>query len=160
MREKKSESFVKLPRELLENPLWMDLRMTYQKVFLTILQHCCYQDRDFSINHNLVRIKKGQLCASIRGIVDLCNKGVRFKEDLIDKNIVERSVSLFIQLQLVRQEVRHGKTVLSILLPGYYEQEENETETGSETKVRQNRDTNEEREEREEYKAESGWDEK
>lgn len=146
------EGFVKLPRSLINDSKWKGLREKYKKVFLTILCHCSYQQRKFSILHNLVTIYPGQLCISIRGLVDLCNDGIRFKEDLVDKNIVERAVSLFTTLDFVRQEVRHGKTIITITFPEIYEHFQNISETASETKVRQNRDTNEERKESKEIR--------
>lgn len=146
------KGFVKLPRSLLLDARWQSMRMKYQKVFLTILQHASYSQKTYDIRTNLVTIGPGQLCVSIRQLVELCNEGVKYNDDKVDKNIIERSVSLFTKFGLVRQEVRHGKCVLTITYPEIYEQFKNVSEKACETRPRLDRDINEEREESKEVK--------
>lgn len=146
------EGFIKLPRSLLNDPHWKGMRSKYQKVFLILLFHTSYTQKSYSIGANLVTIGPGQFCTSIRTLVDLCNEGVKFKEDCVDKNIVERSVSLFTKIGFVRQEVRHKKSIFTITYPELYEHFQSQSETQSETKPRHNRDTNEERKERKDMK--------
>jgi hypothetical protein len=141
------EGFIKLPRSLLTDPIWKGMRDKYRKVFITLLIHTSYKKNSFGIGSNRIKIEPGQFCTSIRNLVDLCNDGVRFKEDLVDKNIVERSVSLFTRVGLVRQEVRHQKSILTITQPELYKHFQIQCETQSETEPRHNRDTNEERKE-------------
>lgn len=142
------EGFVKLPRSLLNDPNWQRMRLKYKMVFLTLLNHTSYTQRTYSISTNLITIGPGQFCTSIRNLVDLCNQGVIFNEDKIDKNIVERSVSLFTKVGLVRQEVRHKKCIFTITYPELYDHFKKQSETQTETRPRHNRDTNEERKER------------
>ena len=138
------DGYIKIPRSLLNNPIWQGCREKYKKVFLTILLNVSYREQTFSIGDKIIEIKPGQFCTSLLNLVELCNKGVRFKEDKIDKNIVERSVSLFTRCQLLRQEVRHGKSVITITHPEIYNFYNFNSETRSETKPRQNRDIKEE----------------
>jgi len=144
------QRFFQIPKSLSEDPRWKGMRLKYQKVLIILLEHCCYYEQKFNINGILIQLAKGQICASYRQLMDWCNDGVSFKQDLIDKNIVERAVSLFFKIQIARHEVRHGKSIITITLPGYYEERKNQSETPSETRVRHDRDINEESEERKE----------
>ena len=145
--------FTKLPRSLTEDPRWLSMRLKYQKVFLTLLRKCYFSKSKFSIDGNIIEILPGQICVSLRQLVDWCNEGVVYKEDKIDKNIVERSVSLFFKIRIARHEVRHGRSVITITIPGYYEENKNETETPTETQPRHNRDSKEDDKEEKEYIA-------
>lgn len=142
--------FIKIPRSLFQNAHWQGMRSKYQKVFLTILFHTSHKKKSFSIGENLIEILPGQFCTSIRNLMDLCNEGVKYKEDKIDKNIIERAVSLFTKIGFVRQEVRHKKSILTITYPGIYDEEKKTTETATETRPRHDRDIKEEDREREE----------
>lgn len=146
------EGFVKLPRSLFNDPNWKGMREKYRRVFLVLLFHTSFTEKSFGIGANLITIGPGQFCTSIRNLVDLCNDGIKFKDDKVDKNIVERAVSLFTKIGLVRQEVRHGKSVLTITQRELYDHFQKQSETGSETRPRLDRDTNEERKEREDMK--------
>lgn len=146
------EGFVKLPRSLWNDPQWKSCRAKYKLVFMTLLFNASYTQKTFNISNNLVSIGPGQFCMSMRNLIDLCNEGIKFKEDKVDKNIIERSVSLFIKIGFVRQEVRHGKSVFTITYPELYEHFQKQSETDSETIPRQHRDINEERKEREDLK--------
>lgn len=144
-----SQGFVILPRSLWNDVRWIGCKEKYKKVFLTILMNCAFKPTEFNIDNNIVKIEVAQFCISFRDLAELCNKGVRFKADKIDKNIVERSVSLFLQFGFVRHEVRHDKSIITITYKEIYDQFKNASETSSETRPRHNRDTNEELEERE-----------
>ena len=146
------EGFVKLPRSLWNDPQWKSCRAKYKLVFMTLLFNASYTQKTFNISNNLVSIGPGQFCTSMRNLIDLCNEGIKFKDDKVDKNIIERSVSLFIKIGFVRQEVRHGKSVFTITYPELYEHFQKQSETDSETIPRQHRDINEERKERKEIK--------
>ncbi len=146
------KGFVKIPRSFWNDPQWKSCREKYKKVFMTLLFNASYTQKTFNISNNLVSIEPGQFCTSMRNLIDLCNEGINFKDDKVDKNIIERSVSLFIKIGFVRQEVRHGKSVFTITYPELYEHFKKQSETESETIPRHNRDINEERKEREEVK--------
>jgi hypothetical protein len=141
--------YIQIPRSLFNDPHWKSMRTKYQKVFMTILLHAAWSKKKYSINGNLIEIQPGQFCTSIRNLVDLCNDGVKFKEDQVDKSLVERAVSVFTKVQFVRHELRHKKSIFTITFPGIYDNLKNITETPIETTSRHHRDINEERKERE-----------
>ena len=141
-----------IPRSVSSDPRYKSARLKYQKVLLTILENAAFSKTKYAIGTHLIEIEIGQLCISIRGLVDLCNQDVKFKEDLVDKNVVERASHFFRECGFVRQEVRHGKILLTVTIPEFYERKKKESETPSETLVRLNRDTKEERKERKEIK--------
>jgi hypothetical protein len=138
------QGFIKVPRSLLNDPRWNGMRLKYRHVFLILLARCYWKKTKYNVRGNIIELEKGQICVSYRQLVDWCNQEMSFKEDYVDKNIVERAVSVFFQFQIARHEVRHGKMVITITIPGYYGEEKNETETLSETKPRHNRDIKEE----------------
>jgi hypothetical protein len=146
------EGFIKLPRSLFNDPNWKGMREKYRRVFVVLLFHTSFTQRSFGIGANTITIGPGQFCTSIRNLVELCNDGIKYKDDKVDKNIVERAVSLFTKVGLVRQEVRHGKSILTITQRELYEHFQRQTETVSETRPRLDRDTNEERKEGKEIK--------
>ena len=84
--------------------------------------------------------------------MDLCNQGVKHQEDLVDKNIIERSIAFWVKCGFVRQEVRHGKTIITITVREFYKKGEYPYETGCETLPRQDRDTKVTREQNKERK--------
>lgn len=137
-------SFIKIPRSLFNDPRWKGMREKYKKVFFTLLFHASFTKKTYAIGPNLITINPGQFCTSIRNLMELCNDEVKYQEDKVDKNIVERSVSLFTKFGLVRHEVIHGKSVITITQRELYDHFQNQCDTASETKVRLNRDTNEE----------------
>lgn len=139
------EGFVKFPRSLWNDPQWKSCRPKYKQVFMTLLFNASYTQKSHSISGNVITLMPGQFCVSMRKLIELCNEGIRFSEDKIDKNIIERSVSLFTKIGFVRHELRHAKSLFTITHPDLYDHFLNQSETDSETKVRQNRDTNEER---------------
>lgn len=150
------EGYVKVPRSLWKNPIWQGCREKYKKVFMTLLFTAHFRKRTVSYQNNPIELLPGQHCASMRELVDLCNDGVRFKEDRVDKNIVERAVSLFTKIGLVRHDTSHGISLFTIVYGNIFDQ----VETASETGPRQDRDSpplptyiQEEREEREEYSS-------
>ena len=140
--------FVQLPRFLLEDPRWNGIKIKYRHVLFTILKKCVWKKTAHNIHGNVIYLEPGQLAVSYRQLVEWCNEDVCFKEDHVDKNLVERAVSVFLKFQIVRQHVRHQKMILTVTLPGYYEEKKNQTETACETEPRQYRDIKEESEEK------------
>lgn len=136
-----------IPRSITSDPRYQGARLKYKHVLHILLEHAAFRKTKYAIGTNLIDIEIGQFCVSVRGLIDLCNKGIKFKEDKVDKNTIERASHFWSTCGFVRQEVRHGKTILTITIPEVYIKEKQEGETASETKVRLNRDTNEERKE-------------
>ena len=138
-----NSGFFSFPRSISSDPRYKGARLKYQKVLHVILENAAFRKTTYSIGSNLINIEVGQLCISVRGLVDLCNKEVKFKEDLIDKNIVERASHFWRSCQFVRQEVRHGKIIITVTVKEFYTKQKTESETASETLPRLNRDTKE-----------------
>ena len=99
--------YIKIPRSLLKDPLWIDLSLESQHVFLVLLDHVCYRPRKFDDHGHLIDIEVGQICISERDLVKLCNKGMtRIK--------VQRSLVRLRLCRFLSQEVRHKKSIISI----------------------------------------------
>lgn len=138
-----NQGYIRIPRSLLRDPLWLGLPSTYQRVYLTILENVVYKDTTQNAFGKLIHLKPGQMLTTIRRLVILCE----CRE--IDRNIVDRSLKRFFELGFSRQDSRHGKTVITITRDDICEL----CETRFETRSRQDRDIKEEREERKEENA-------
>lgn len=152
-----NSGYFTIPRDLEKNPLYQSARLKYKIVLQTILSAASYKKCQHSIGGDLFEIDIGQVSISIRRIVELCNQNVRWKEDHVDKNIVERAIDYFCKCQIVRQEVRHKRNIISVLLPGYCIQNISKSETASETKPRHNRDINKESKESKEVEKDKSF---
>lgn len=132
-----NEGFIKLPRSLLKDPLWKDLPLSYQHVFLVILEHVCYRPQKFDDHGHIIELQIGQMCASLREIRKLCGKYIKLWD-------VERGIDKLILCQFVRQEVRHRKSIITITHLDTYNIILNECATTSGTNLRQTCDINKE----------------
>lgn len=123
--------FVQVYRDLLLNPSFVGLPPSYRCVLFTLFAQAswapCQQD-DHGV---LVDLLPGQFMCTIRHLADISNVG---------KNDAERSLKKFVDLKIVRLEVRHLKTVITILSGLKF----NSVETTLETTKRQDRDIKEE----------------
>lgn len=133
MSEKKIIPHIRIPRSLLDDPIWEELTPIQQHVFNVILKNVCYFPRKFDDSGVLIDLEPGQMCVSIRRIQELCHAS-------ISKNDVERSIKKLILCQIVRQEVRHRKSIITIAHSDTYELIINAGETRSETNLRRSRD--------------------
>jgi len=133
-----------IPRSVTSDPRYKSARLKYKHVLHIILENAAFTSTTHAIGVDLIQIKVGQFCTSERNLVDICNEGVKFKEDLVDRNIVTRAAHFWARCQYLRQQVIHGKTLLTVLIPEFYNRNKNQSEPESETKVSQNRATKEE----------------
>ena len=152
MSEETVERFIKIPRELFEDPNWKGMRLKYQKLFLLILEHVSYRTRIYKHNGNSITVFPGQLCISFRRLAELFNEDVKWKDERIDAPLVQRAVSVFTKFGFSIQETIHGIMRLSITQRELYEHFKKQTDTPSDTQPIHNRYTNEERKERKEVK--------
>ncbi len=136
-----NNSFVQIFRDLLRDPSVTSLPPSYRCVLFTLLDYACYSPCKQDDHGLLIDLLPGQFMCTIRGLADLANVG---------KNDAERSLAKFVDLKIVRQEVRHKKTIVTILWGLKIEK----SETQSETKKRQERDTKEEQQENKNIKEE------
>jgi len=147
-----TEGFILIPRTLLIDPNWKGMRLKYQRLYLLLIENASYRERDFSYNGNPIKIKKGQVCISLRRLVDLYNEGVKYKEERVDLPLVQRAVSVFTKFGLSIHESIHGITLFTLTQSDVYEHFNRQTDTPSDTESIRNRYTNEKRKEREDVK--------
>lgn len=124
--------YIKLPRCLLDDPLWIDLSLEDQHVFLILLQHVCYKPRKFDDHGHLIELNPGQICITERDLVKLCNKKMtRIK--------VQRSLVRLRLCRFMSQEVRHKKSIITITHSSTYELINNIFEPTNEPNLSQTR---------------------
>lgn len=115
---KENPSFLKIYRAHVESYLFQSSRLKYKHVLQTIWYNIRYKEGTYYSNGKIIQVMPGQLCISLRDLVDLCNKNVKFKDDMVDKNTVERALShFFLTCQFVRHEVRHGVSIITVIEP-------------------------------------------
>jgi hypothetical protein len=129
-----SSGFIKLPRSLLQDPLWKSLPYTYRHIFLTILEHAVWKPTKVNDHGKIIDLKPGQLLTTLRLLVKLCD------EPDINKRLIERALVKFNLLDFSGHEVGQKKTVITITRKDIVELWG--TENG--TKVGQTRDIKEE----------------
>lgn len=122
--------FIKLPRSLLEDPLWKSLPYTYRHVYLTILANVVFKPTiqdDFGV---LISLSPGQFLTTERELVRLCD------EPDIDKSLVHRALEKFKKLNFSNQTSNHKKTIITIsradileLIEPNFEPNSNQTRT-------------------------------
>ncbi len=139
----KSGYFI-IPRSVTSDDRYKGARLKYQKVLHILFENVAYSPTTHGIGTETINIAIGQFCVSERHLVKICNEEVKFKEDLLDKNIIHRAVHFWCKCGFVRQEVIHDKTLLTITVPDFYKREKTQSEPASEPEVNQNRTTKEE----------------
>lgn len=137
------KGFLALSREFLEDPSFNGMRISYQRLLLIMAREAVWKKTKWDISHNEIWLMPGQLCASFKWLAEKYNEDLRFDEDKIDKALVQRAVSVFLQLRFAIQESIHGKSVFTILMPMTYVSSELEADTETDTKPIRNRYANE-----------------
>lgn len=99
--------YFSLPRSFTRDPLWIELPLSYQNVFLVILDHVCWEPRKFDDHGVILDLQPGQICTTERDLAKKCHKSVT-------NVIVHRSIDKFKKHRFLKQEVKHVKSVLSI----------------------------------------------
>ncbi len=138
-----SNGFVPVPRSVLTDSRYKSARLKYQKVLWVIFEMAAFKPTKHVVGKNLIDIEIGQFCVTIRKLAEICNKEVKYEEDLIDRNLIDRAITYWETCQYVRQTFIHKKTLLTITIPEFYENSnksslektgETTSETTSETK--------------------------
>ena len=146
------ERFIKIPRELFEDPNWKGLRLKYQRLYLIILENVAYRARIYKHNGNTIPVAPGQFCVSFRRLAEIFNQDVKWKDERIDAPLVQRAVSVFAKFGFSIHESIHGIMRITITQRELCEHFKRQTDTPSDTQPIQNRYTNEERKERKDIK--------
>ena len=144
-----AEGFIQIKRSLLDHPCVVKAPVAQRWVLITIANHCCFKPTQMNDHGVLIDLDAGEFLCTVRELAKLAN---------VEKNDVERALERFSNNLLVRQGVRHKKTVVSISKE-YIVEYETRSETRSETRfyetkngkvrqevrqeVRQSRDTKE-----------------
>lgn len=127
-----SEGFIKIPRSLLDDPLWNSLSPVYQHIFIIIFKNACYKPRKFDDHGHILDLKPGQLCISEDDLRKLCHKSI--SENDIHRCIVKLKLYGFLS-----QKVNHKKSILTITYTSIYEDFKNQNEPISEPNLNQTR---------------------
>lgn len=138
-----NSGYFSFPRSISTDPRYKGARLKYKHVLHTILENAVFRKTTHSIGTNVIDIEVGQFCVSERKLVDLCNEGLRYKEDFVDKNTVHRAVHFWRTCGFVNQEVIHEKNLLTVTVPEFYTKDKNTSEPESEPKVNHNRTSKE-----------------
>ncbi len=141
-----------IPRVVTSDPRYKSARLKYQKVLHVLFENVAFAATTHAISTNVIKIKVGQFCVSSRRLAEVCNDGVKFDEDLVDKNIIDRAICFWEKCGFVRQEVIHGKSLITITVSEFYDRKKTTSEPTSEPKVSQDRATKEEDQEDKELK--------
>ncbi len=126
-----SQGFIQIPRSLLDHPSFMKAPADQRYFLIWIIQNSRFLPSDFDDHGITIQLLPGQLCGTIR----------QFAEDAnVKKGVVERSMARFSKFQILRQEVRHTKTVITITHKDTYELIKSYSETTCGTRKRQEKD--------------------
>ncbi len=125
-----NSDFIQIYRDLLSHPSVVSSPPSYRCVLYTLLQYVCFAPCQQDDHGVLIDLKPGQFMCSIRHLAELANVGRKDVEHALDK---------FARFQIVGQEVRHRKSIFTILWGIKFD----EGGTTSGTKVGQVRDIKE-----------------
>lgn len=124
-------SYIQIYRDLILDPSFVGLPPSYRCVLFSLLANACFTPWQQDDHGKLIDLLPGQFMCTIRHLADISNVG---------KNDAERALKKFVEMKIVRLEVRHKKTIVTIL----WGLKLNNCETTKETRKRQDRDTKEE----------------
>lgn len=124
--------YFSLPRSFTRDPLWLDLSIEYQHVFLVILDHACWKNQKFDDHGVIIDLKPGQLCTTERDLAKKCNKK-------ITRIIVQRAIEKLETYRFLIREVSHIKSIISIIDKRVYDLIVKEDEPGNEPRLSQDR---------------------
>lgn len=124
-------NYIQIYRDLILDPSFVGLPPSYRCVLFSLLANACYTPWQQDDHGKLIDLLPGQFMCTIRHLADISNVG---------KNDAERALKKFVEMKIVRLEVRHKKTIVTIV----YGIRLKNGETTKETRKRQDRDTKEE----------------
>ena len=129
-----SQGFIQIPRSLLQHATVRSCPDAQFRMLICIIENAVFLPCQFDDHGKLIQVLPGQFCTTLRDLAKLAN---------IEKNDVERGLKRFFQVEILRHEVRHTKTIITITHKDTYDLIKSYSETRSETKVRQERDKSE-----------------
>ncbi len=127
-----NDGFFAIPRSVSNDPRYQGARLKYKHVLHVLMENVAYSRRKYAIDCKIFNIEIGQICISEIQLVNLCNQGVRFKEDKVDKNIVHRAIRFWSQCGYLIHDKIFDKNLLTIKMAGFYSCKEKISKTSSE----------------------------
>lgn len=118
------DAFLKLPRSLLSCQIFKSLPTSYKWVIICMYELAAYTTTTLDDHGILVTLQPGQLMITHRQLANYAG---------VDKNIVSRALEKTAFMQKVTLEVRHTKTIITLLDYVTNKTEKNLSETRSET---------------------------
>lgn len=109
------EGYFGFPRALISNEIWKSLSFEYRHVFLTIMANCVYEEKEMNDHGELFMLKPGQYMTTERELAKKCD------EPTIDSSLIHRCFLKFEKLGFSKQEVKHKKTIITIIQKDYVE---------------------------------------
>lgn len=122
--------FTMIQNEIAKDPIISAAPVAQRWLLIVIMLNCAYTKTTKDDHGVKIDLEPGQFLCTTRQLAELAN---------IKKNDVERGIARFSKAKILRQEVRHKKTVITVLWGIFRDKRE----TKSEPKVRQERDTKE-----------------
>ncbi len=124
-------SYIQIYRDLFLQPCVISLPPSYRCVLTALVFHACYARCQQDDHGVLIDLLPSQFMCTIRHLAEIANVG---------KKDAEHAIARFIQLKILGQEVRHRKSVFTILWGIKF----NNGGTRTGTTLGQERDTKEE----------------
>ena len=133
-----------IPRLLSSDSRYQGARLKYKHVLHILLEKAAFVPTIHKVRTEIINIDIGQFCVSERQLIELCNEGVKFQEDLVDKNTVHRAILYWKKCgflkqkvnqkvnQHVNQKVNQQKSLLTVTVPGLYRTKKKTSEPESE----------------------------
>ena len=133
-----------IPRSVTSDPRYKGARLKYKKVLWTLFEIVAFFPTTHAVGVHVIKINIGQFCVSEENLADICNEGVKYEEDKVNRALVHRAIQFWKNCGFVNQEVNHKKNVLTITVPEFYERLKKRTEPIIEPRPNHDRTTKEE----------------
>lgn len=124
--------YIRLPRSLLEDPVWRGCPCSYKEVFLILLSKAAYAPYDFNDNSKIVRLEVGEVCLSLDMIKTFCSPDVSRQQ-------IQRSINFFLRSNFAIQRPGHRRSIIKITHPECYDLISRHADTRSDTRPIQDR---------------------
>lgn len=122
------KGFIKIPRALLQDPVFLQASPVYRTILFWWMEHARYahQEKQFDDNGTSLTLSPGECAFSIRQLQNSINQDLKENpnwkaKDLVGKTQIEYAIKYFCGHNYTRQSTRHKKTVITFTFPWVYE---------------------------------------
>jgi hypothetical protein len=136
----KTDTYIRPPRSLMDDCRFRDALLEHQIIFIRFIHLAAYVPFEHNIKGEIVQIRVGQLCYSLRKLAELCGKKCTL-------GLIRGAIRYFEKVDFLTQTLTHEKTIISITHRETYGLLNEWYNTRSNTELTQTSHTN--REERE-----------